>query len=70
MDFNNDCDLFAIVYTSRDDEWSKKIGIYISQVFEYIETRISFINNIVEEIEKYHNEVISFLKNKHIKKSL
>lgn len=68
MGFNNDCDLFAIVYTSRDDEWSKKIGIYISQVFEYIETRVSFINNIVEEIEKYHNEVISFFKNKHIKK--
>lgn len=68
MGFNNDCDLFAIVYTSRDDEWSKKIGIYISQVFEYIETRVSFINNIVEEIEKYYNEVISFFKNKHIKK--
>lgn len=67
LGFNNDCDLFAIIYTSVDDELSKKIGIYISQVFEYIETRVNFINNIIEEIEKYNNEVISSFKNKHIK---
>lgn len=64
---NDDCDLHAVVYTSKDDQYSKRIKIYILQVFEYIKTRVNFIANIIEAIESYHNQVILEFKSSHIK---
>lgn len=68
MWFDDSYDLYAIVYTSKENEYSKKVGIYISQIFTYIETRINFIKKIIEAIELYHNKVIIEFKNRHIKK--
>lgn len=64
---NDDCDLHAVVYTSKDEQYSKRIKIYILQIFEYIKTRVNFIENIIEAIESYHNKVILEFKSSHIK---
>lgn len=64
---NDDCDLHAVVYTSKDDQYSKRIKIYILQIFEYLKTRVNFIENIIDAIESYHNQVILEFKSSHIK---
>lgn len=64
---NDDCDLYAVVYTSKDNEYSKRVKIYILQIFEYVKTRVNFIVNIIKAIESYHNKVILEFKNSHIK---
>ena len=64
---SDDCDLYAVVYISKDNEYSKRIKIYISQVFEYILTRVNFVSKILESIENYHNQIIVKFRNRHIK---
>ena len=64
---NDDCDLYAVVYTSKDNEYSKRVKIYILQIFEYVKTRVNFIVNIIKAIESYQNKVILEFKNSHIK---
>lgn len=64
---NDDSDLHAVVYTSKDEQFNKRIKIYILQIFEYIKTRVNFIENIIEAIESYHNKVILEFKSSHIK---
>lgn len=64
---NDDSDLHAVVYTSKDEQYNKRIKIYILQIFEYIKTRVNFIENIIEAIESYHNKVILEFKSSHIK---
>ncbi|MGL4874352.1 MAG: hypothetical protein ACRC30_06840 [Clostridium sp.] len=64
----NDGDLNVKVYTSKDGELGKNIPIYVSQIFEYIKTRVQFISKIIERIEEYHKTIIEEFKNKKIKK--
>ncbi|QYF82344.1 hypothetical protein KY492_25960 [Brevibacterium sp. PAMC21349] len=64
----DDCDIYAVVYTSKDEETNKRVKIYISQIFEYVETRLDFVTEITTAIGQYQKQVISDLKNRPIKK--
>lgn len=64
----DDCDIYAVVYTSKDEETNKRVKIYISQIFEYVETRLDFVTEITIAIGQYQKQVISDLKNRPIKK--
>lgn len=63
-----DCDLSAMVYTNKDDEPSKNVLIYISQIFNYVKTRFDFVTEITNAIDEYQKEVISNFRNRKIKK--
>lgn len=65
---NDDSDLYAVVYTSKDNDSFKRIHIYINQIFEYVKRRVNFIENIIEHIEKYQQEIIEIFRNTPIKK--
>ncbi|MDU4546842.1 MAG: hypothetical protein E6Y69_08585 [Clostridium botulinum] len=65
---DDDCDIYAIVYTSKDEDNNKRIQIYISQIFEYVKTRLDFVSEIINVIDKYQKQVISDMKNRTIKK--
>ncbi|MCG7314784.1 hypothetical protein MHL30_16815 [Priestia flexa] len=66
--FNDDCDIYAIVYTSKDEDNFKRVRIYISQIFEYVKTRLEFVAEITNAIDQYQKQVISDLRNRPIKK--
>lgn len=65
---NDDSDLYAVVYTSKDNDSFKRIHIYIDQIFEYVKIRVNFIENIIEHIGKYQQEIIETFRNTPIKK--
>ena len=65
--FNDDCDIYAVVYTSKDNESFKRVGIYIEQVFKYVEIRVNFIEKIIDYIDTYQKDMILKLKKQHIK---
>lgn len=62
------CDIYAVVYTSKDGSDHKRVGIYISQIFEYVKTRLEFVAEITNAIDQYHKQVISDFKDRPIKK--
>lgn len=66
--FNDDCDLYAVVYTNKDQDSIKRVQIYISQIFEYVTTRLEFVLEITDAIEKYYRDSISTFRNRPIKK--
>lgn len=68
--FNDDCDIYAIVYTSKDNESFKRVGIYIEQVFKYVEIRVNFIEKIIDYIDNYQKDMILKLKKQHIKNDI
>lgn len=61
--FQSDCDIFAVVYTSKDKDISKKVEIYIRQIFRYVKTRVEFINDIIDEVDKYQKDIIASFVN-------
>ncbi|HBF8686558.1 hypothetical protein KWV42_10470 [Clostridioides difficile] len=65
---NDDSDLYAVVYTSKDNDSFKRIHIHIDQIFEYVKRRVNFIENIIEDIEKYQQEITGIFRNTPIKK--
>lgn len=64
---NDDCDIYAVVYTSKDNEAFKRVRIYIEQVFKYVEIRLNFIEKIIDGIDKYQKDMLLQLKKRHIK---
>lgn len=64
---NDECDIYAVVYTSKDEDNNKRVQIYISQIFEYVETRLRFVEEIINVIDIYHKQVILNLRNSTIK---
>lgn len=62
------CDIYAVVYTSADELINKRVPIYISQIFEYVKTRLEFVDVITDTIAQYHNQIINKFKNRPIKK--
>lgn len=68
MGYYDDCNIYAIVYTSGDGDSLKRVPIYISQIFEYVETRLNFVTEIINAIDEYQKQTILKLKNKPIKK--
>ncbi len=68
LSYDNDCDIYTVVYTSKDGDNNKRIPIYISQVFEYVKTRLDFVGEITNAIDQYQKQVISDLKSRPIKK--
>ncbi|MCY6482820.1 hypothetical protein OW763_00410 [Clostridium aestuarii] len=65
---NDDCDIYAVVYTNKDGDSNKRVAIYISQIFEYVKTRLEFVAEITNAIDQYQKQVISDLRNRSIKK--
>lgn len=65
---NDDCDIYAVVYTSKDEDNFKRVRIFISQIFDYVKTRLEFVAEIINLIDEYQKQVISDFKNKPIKK--
>ncbi|MFX4263425.1 hypothetical protein ACOBQJ_14670 [Pelotomaculum propionicicum] len=65
---DDDCDIYAVVYTSKDRDSNKRVQIYISKIFKYVKTRLDFIAEITNAIDKYQKQVISDLRNRPIKK--
>ena len=64
---NDECDIYAVVYTSKDNESFKSVRIYIEQVFKYVERRLNFIERIIDGINKYQKDMLLQLKERHIK---
>lgn len=64
---SDDCDIYAVVYTSKDNESFKRVRIYIEQVFKYVEIRLNFIERIIDSIDKYQKDMLLQLKERHIK---
>lgn len=64
---DDDCDICAGVYTSKDGDSYKEIKIYISQIFEYIEKRVGFIEKIIHSIEDYQQKTIDDFRNEKIR---
>ncbi|MRH45119.1 hypothetical protein GH741_20975 [Aquibacillus halophilus] len=61
--YNDDCDIYVVVYTSKDGDLNKRIPIYMSQIFEYVKSRLDFVKEITSEIAQYQKKVISnFIK--------
>ena len=66
--WNDDCDIYAVVYTNKDGVTNKRVRIYISQIFEYVKTRLTFVAEITKAIDKYQKQVLSDLSSRPIKK--
>ena len=66
--YNDNSDIYAVVYTSNDSSINKRVLIYMDQIFEYVTTRLNFVNDIVDKIDKYQKEVIRGFINTPIKK--
>lgn len=66
--WNDDYDIYAVVYTSKYECINKRVGIYMNQIFKYIETRLNFVNDIIDEIDKYQKKVIEDFINTPIKR--
>ena len=64
---NDDCDIYAVVYTSKEGNSFKRVKIYMSQIFEYIEKRVEFIEKIIQSIEDYQQRTIDDFINEKIK---
>ena len=64
---NDDCDIYAVVYTSKDGDSFKRVKICMSQIFEYIEKRVGFIEKIIQSIEDYQQRTIDDFRNEKIK---
>ncbi|GAA0735337.1 hypothetical protein [Clostridium oceanicum] len=65
---NDNCDIHAVVYTSKDKNINKRVQIYIPQIFKYVKTRLEFVGEIINAIDKYQKQVICDLRNTPIKK--
>ncbi|HDR7761337.1 hypothetical protein [Bacillus cereus] len=65
--YDNDCDIYAVVYTNKDEDSFKRVKIYISQIFEYVKTRVEFVKDITDEIDQYQKAIIADFKQKTIK---
>jgi hypothetical protein len=66
--WHDDCDIYAVVYTSKDEDTIKRVPIYIQQIFEYVKTRLNFVTEITNTIDRYQKQVISDLRSRPIKK--
>jgi len=65
---NDDCDIYAVIYTSKEEDNVKRVRIFISQIFAYVKTRIEFVTEITNSIDEYQKKVISDFKNNVIKR--
>ncbi|WP_077701973.1 hypothetical protein [Virgibacillus dokdonensis] len=65
---DDDCDIYAVVYTSKDEDNFKRVRIFISQIFAFVKTRLEFLLEIINSIDEYQKQVISNFKQKIIKK--
>lgn len=65
---NDDCDIYAVVYTSNNSDINKRVQIYISQIFKYVKTRLDFVAEITNAIDQYQKQVIAGLRNRPINK--
>ncbi|GLO68476.1 hypothetical protein [Oceanobacillus kimchii] len=65
---NDDCDIYAVVYTNKDEDNFKRVRIFIPQIFNYVKKWLEFVAEIINSIDEYKNKFIIDLKNRPIKK--
>lgn len=65
---NDDSDIYAVVYTSKDGDSFKRVHICINQIFKYVSKRVDFIETIITHIDKYQQGIIESYRNSEIKK--
>ncbi|KAA0786802.1 hypothetical protein [Bacillus sp. BB56-3] len=65
--YDDNCDIYAVVYTNKDEDSFKRVKIYISQIFEYVRTRVEFVKEITDEIDQYQKDIIAGFKQNTIK---
>lgn len=58
-------DFIAVVYRN-DVEFSKRVPIYIEELFTYVQNRYTFIETITKKAEQYYSHEVNKLKEKHI----
>lgn len=68
--WHDNCDIYAIVYTSTDDNSNKRVQIYITQIFEYVKSSLDFVEDIINAIDQYQKQVLSDLIKRPIKKEM
>ncbi|MBJ8030674.1 hypothetical protein [Bacillus cereus group sp. N21] len=61
-------ELIAVVYTNKEGDSYKRIQIYISQIFKYVESRLEFVKEITNAIDEYQKDIIAGFKMKPIKR--
>ena len=66
--YDDNSDIYAIVYTSNDSSKNKRVPIYMNQIFKYVKTRLDFVNDIVDKIGEYQKGVIQSFIDTPIKK--
>lgn len=65
---NDDSDIYAVVYTSKDGDSFKRVHIYIDKIFKYISKRVDFIETIINYIDEYQQGIIESYRKREIKK--
>lgn len=58
-------DFIAVVYRN-DVEFSKRVPIYLEELFTYVQNRYTFIKTITKKAEQYYSNEVNKLKEKHI----
>ncbi|MCM1260392.1 MAG: hypothetical protein NC182_05600 [Prevotella sp.] len=64
---HNDCDLVAHIYTSKRDGTTIRIPLYIKQFENYLNKWVEFINEVIEAIENYCDNVNEEFKKQTLK---
>lgn len=65
--FSNDYDIDIVVYTNAKGSHTKRIGLKIEEIFQYVKYRYNLIKKIIESIQKYQQEIIQVYKNTFLK---
>ena len=55
---DRESDLIAIVYVNNPQQFSKYVGIKLSEVFSYIEHRYNLLQRLIEHIDLYYQGII------------
>lgn len=58
-------DFYAVVYRN-DMEFNKYVPIRISEIMQYLNKRYEHIENIIQAIDRYNNDIVEKLIEKHI----
>ena len=61
------CDLHAIVYINKENDYHKRVKIKIKEIFEYVSYRYNLLGKIIQGIKDYHHKIIQSYVNTPMK---
>lgn len=64
----DDCDISAVVYINKAEDYHKRVHIKISEVFSYVAYRYNLLNKVIESIKQYNKSIIQSYIERPIKK--